>query len=437
MLNRFALFLTTAALITGGCQSLLAQDAPARKAGPERSAPLQPGTTALAEFGHWPAEAEPERVGKLVAENFAARKFNFETNPKRQHVIYPEACAWYGSLTTAKLLNDRDLQTKLIHKFDLLLTPDGANHISTNAHVDYRVFGIVPLEIFIQTGGKPPRMPGTPGAALHQPSAALSLSSTGGEGSREEAHSTSSTLSPAPIRYLEIGQALADKQWENTTRDGITREARYWVDDMYMITAVQVQAFRATGDAKYLERAALTMSAYLDKLQQTNGLFYHAPDVPFFWGRGNGWFAAGMSELLRSLPDNHPQRARILKGYRRMMASLLQYQGADGLWRQLIDHPEAWPETSGTGMFTFAMITGVENGWLDEKTYSPAARKGWLGLVSYLNPNGDIREVCEGTGKKNDLAYYLARARKAGDLHGQAPLLWCASALLRYTETHD
>ena len=64
-----------------------------------------------------------------------------------------------------------------------------------------------------------------------------------------------------------------------------------------------------------------------------------------------------------------------------MMASLLKYQGADGLWRQLIDHPESWAETSSTGMFTVAMITGVKHGWLDQKTYAPAARKAWLALV--------------------------------------------------------
>src|SRR5258707_8868253 len=148
---------------------------------------------------------------------------------------------------------------------------------------------------------------------------------------------------------------------------------------MFMITAVQVQAYRATGDNTYLDRAALEMSAYLDKLQQPNGLFYHAPDVPFYWGRGNGWVAAGMTELLRSLPKNHPRRARILAGYQQMMASLLKYQGGDGLWRQLIDHPEAWAETSSTGMFTFAMITGEKNGWLGRHTAGPAARKAWLG----------------------------------------------------------
>jgi len=232
-------------------------------------------------------------------------------------------------------------------------------------------------------------------------------------------------------KYLDLGKSMADKQWAAPTPDGLTSQTRFWIDDMYMITLVEVQAYRATGDSKYLDRAALEMSAYLDKLQQPNGLFYHAPDVPFFWGRGNGWVAAGMAELLRSLPKNHPRRAHILDGYRKMMASLLKYQGGDGMWRQLIDHPESWPETSSTGMFTFAMVTGVKNGWLDKKTYAPAARKAWLGLVTYLEPNGDIRDVCEGTGKKNDYQYYIDRKRITGDLHGEAPLLWTAFAFLR------
>jgi unsaturated rhamnogalacturonyl hydrolase len=200
---------------------------------------------------------------------------------------------------------------------------------------------------------------------------------------------------------------------------------------MFMITMVQSQAYRATGEVKYIDRAAKEMVAYLDELQQPNGLFYHAPDVPFFWGRGDGWMAAGMSELLRWLPENNPQRARIMAGYRRMMAALLKYQGEDGMWRQLIDQTESWPETSCTGMFTFALITGVKQGWLEERAYGPAARKGWLALIQYLDANADLREVCEGTNKRNDYQYYLSRKRNVGDMHGQAPVLWCASALLR------
>ena len=339
-------------------------------------------------FSNWPDGASPQVIGKRVSENFIVRPFRAQSDPTKAGagIIYPEVCAWYGALTVAQLTGDRDLQGRLLKKLDQLMSPPDSNMISREAHVDFRVFGVVPLEAFIQTKAK---------------------------------------------RYLELGIGFADLQWEDPTPDGITREARYWIDDMFMITAVQVQAYRATKDSRYIDRAALPMTAYLDRLQQPNGLFYHAPDTPFYWSRGNGWVAAGMTELLRSLPKNHPAQQRIIAGYRKMMAALLRYQAADGLWRQLIDKPEAWAETSGTGMFTFAMVTGVKNGWLEAATYGKAARAAWLRLVKNLDKDANVANVCAGTDKLNDLDYYLARPRILGDLHGQAPILWSATALMR------
>ncbi|MFO1478171.1 MAG: glycoside hydrolase family 88 protein [Verrucomicrobiota bacterium] len=336
-------------------------------------------------FSGWPEGMSPAQVGQRVATNFAQRQLGYQADPKREFIIYPEACSWYGSLEVAKLTGNSGLQAALVAKFAPLLGPD-ARHISLRAHVDDRVIGIVPLEIYLLTGN-------------HD--------------------------------CLELGLSLADKQWAQTTPDGLTSEARYWIDDMFMITAVQVQAYRATGKAEYIDRAARTMAAYLDRLQQTNGLFFHAPDSQFFWSRGNGWVAAGMTELLRSMPADHPQRERVMSGYRKMMAGLLPLQGPNGLWRQLLDHPEAWAETSGTAMFAYAMVTGVKQGWLDTATYGPAARNAWLGLVRHLDINGNVSDVCEGTNKGQSVEYYLARPRHTGDLHGQAPVLWTAAALMR------
>ena len=339
-------------------------------------------------FSNWPEGKSPAVVGKRVAENFLPRKFRFETDPAKASlgVIYPEVITWYGALTVADLTKDTALRDTLVRKFEPFLTEPGSKHINPSAHVDYRVFGTLPLEIYLQT--------------------------------KDE-------------RCLKVGLGLADAQWEKTTPDGITAEARYWIDDMYMIPAVQVQAFRATKDAKYLDRAALAMCAYFDRLQKDNGLFFHGENSAFFWGRGNGWMAAGSAELLRSLPENHPKRERILAGYRKMMAGLLATQSESGLWLQLLDKPQSWPETSGSAMFAFGMVTGVKNGWLDGKTYGPAARKAWLGLVDLLDENANLREVCIGTNKGFDEPFYLARPRTAGDLHGQAPMLWTASALMR------
>ncbi len=333
-------------------------------------------------FSNWPAGLSPQEVGPLLARHFVSSPHQYT---KTLH--YSETVSWYGALEVAQLTHDQQLTDDLAKRFQPLM-PGGSDpaRVPSSGHVDNSVFGAAPLELYIIT--KKPE-------------------------------------------YLAFGQGFADRQWANPDAAGLSGETRFWIDDMYMLTILQLQAFRATGDHKYLDRAATEMVAYLDKLQQPNGLFFHAPDVPFFWGRGDGWMAAGMSEVLRSLPENHPQRPRILAGYRSMMAALLKYQGKDGAWRELIDKEEAWPESSSTGMFTFALISGVRNGWLDAATYGPAARRGWIALVGYIDQNADVTQVCEGTGKKNDYEYYLLRKRRTGDFHGQAPVMWAAAALLR------
>lgn len=144
--------------------------------------------------------------------------------------------------------------------------------------------------------------------------------------------------------------------------------------------------------------------------------------------------AAGMTELLRVLPKNNPDRTRIMQGYKSMMASLLQFQAEDGMWRQLVNDSASWKETSSTGMFAFAMITGVKNSWLDKKKYGNAARKAWLALTGYINDKAELTDICEGTGTGDNRQYYLDRKRLTGDFHGQAPVLWCATALLRQNE---
>lgn len=352
-----------------------------------------------ADLTSFPAGASPLGIGKWLAYHFVATPHpNFFRPEPPKYITYPETCTWYGALTFARESGDGKLREQLVKRFDPLFGEQDTL-IPEPVHVDLTVFGAVPLELFMQT---------------------------------------------RDTRYLEIGLKIADNQWAKPIMSnpvgpgsyeyynkGLSPQTRMWIDDMFMITVVQAQAYRATGDRAYIARAAREMVVYLDSLQKPNGLFYHAPDAPFFWGRGNGWMAAGMSELLRSLPLDNPDRPRIMKGYKLMMESLAKYQAADGMWRQLIDDPGSWPEMSCTGMFTFAMITGVKNGWLDKATYGPVARKGWLALITYINENGDTREVCEGTNKKNDRQYYLDRKRNIGDMHGQAPVLWCATALLR------
>jgi unsaturated rhamnogalacturonyl hydrolase len=340
----------------------------------------------------WSAGKSPAELARRVTRNYLGRPLSLTTP-----MHYAEACTWYGALTVARLAGDGAARAALEARFAPLASGAAAAAIPARPHVDDRVFGIVPLAI---------------------------------------------------PRYAPLGRELADAQWRSTTADGITTEARYWVDDMYMITALQVQAYRATGDATYLDRAARTMAAYLDRLQQPNGLFFHTMTSPLHWGRGNGWVAAGMTELLRALPAGHAARGRVLAGFTRMMAALRAYQAPGGTWNQLIDDASAanWAELSATGMFTFAMVTGVRRGWLPAETYAPVARAAWLALCERVDADGNVADVCPGTGeaatsgagaeRAAQVRYYLDRPRIAGDFHGQAPLLWSAAALMDRESPH-
>jgi unsaturated rhamnogalacturonyl hydrolase len=329
-------------------------------------------------FSNWPENADPQKVGDALATHFVQ-------SPHLSTIVYPEVCAWYGALRFAESSGNKALQSQLQDRYQKLLTPENKSLIPDREHVDYEIYGVIPLQTSIET---------------------------------EDAATCSA------------GLRFADRQWSKPQPDGLSGETRYWIDDMYMITILQLEAYRATHDPKYLDRAAREMVAYLRKLQQPGGLFFHAEDVPFYWGRGNGWVAAGMTEMLLSLPPNHPLRAEILASYSKMMAELAKDQNADGMWRQLIDHPEAWEESSSTGMFTFAMVEGVRHGWLAEEIYGPVARRAWIALSGFVDQNSDVTNVCAGTNKQNSYDYYLARPRRTGDFHGQAPALWAARALL-------
>ncbi len=347
----------------------------------------------------WPEGSSPTEIGLHLAERYLATPHtmygNITSIELPNHVTYPDACTWLGSLWFAQAAGNAGLTGRLEARFTPLFEAE-KHLLPVPNHVDNNVFGSVPLELYLQTGSK---------------------------------------------EYLDLGLFYADTQWTlpdsaNAEQQayagrGFTWQTRIWIDDMFMITAVQAQAYRATGDTKYIDRAVREMVLYLDTIQLDNGLFYHSPEAHFSWGRGNGWMAAGMAEILRAMPADHPQRPRIMAGYEKMMSALLQHQADDGMWRQVIDDPEFWKETSSTAMFTYAMITGVRNGWLDEETYGAAARKAWLTLVTYINDDGNLTEVCEGTGTSSDRNHYVNRRRITGDLHGQAPVLWCTAALLR------
>jgi len=331
----------------------------------------------------WKERQSPETVGRMIIDDLFTRvDLMMYISEQCTGVHYAEACVGFGAARYAGLMNDSSTIAKLSKRY-MKVIDDGI--VNTANHVDVNVYGILSLELYLQTKEK---------------------------------------------KFFDQGINLADIQWGNPLPNGLTNQTRYWIDDVWMIGSLQVQAYRGTGREVYLDRAALEIDSYLRKLQQPNGLFYHGERAPFFWGRGNGWVAAGLAELLSELPESNPHYSSITEGYRRMMNALLHYQSKDSMWRQLIDKDDSWEETSSTAMLGYAMSVGIKKGILSDPKFATAYQKAWLSIVKYVNGEGKVTDVCVGTGQSNDIDFYLNRPRATGDLHGQAPVLWFAYSLL-------
>ncbi len=321
------------------------------------------------------------------------------------YIHYSVVSLWANALMCARQMGDTNLTTRLVAAFEPYLN-EKTDRLKDWRHVDMAIVGALALEVAIQTGD---------------------------------------------ARARKVGLEYADRQWEEPLagqdfvellydpipleerrmrwKQGYSAQTRLWIDDMYMITFLQTQAYRLTKDVKYLDRAAKEMCLYLERLQRPDGLFNHSPETPFVWGRGAGWMAGAMALNLKYLPKDSPYYAPIRAGYVKMMTALLKYQRANGLWGQLVDDDESYDETSGSAMFAFAFVEGVKAGVLGAE-YRAAAERAFVALTQKLDAKGDLANVCVGTGKRNDRTWYLTRPAVAGDPHGQAPLMWLCGALL-------
>jgi rhamnogalacturonyl hydrolase YesR len=344
--------------------------------------------TSLLDF---PPHAAPELVCELVIDNLFTRDYMMRADGSGIH--YAELLTAEGAITFATVTQDRGLYSRLEKRYSCFMEP-GCSLIKPNGGGNQ--VALVVLAMYLQN--------------------------------KEQ-------------KYLDRVYSLLQQQrdkWNNADPNtGLPSNMRYWSDDVYFFSAIESRIFSINGEKNSINRVAKKMEAYLDTLQLPNGLIKHTKNVPFVWGRGDGWIAAGLADALQAMPLDHPERQTLMESYLHLMKGLLPYQSSGGLWRQLIDDPKAWEETSGSAMFTYAMVTGIRLGWLNTEIYGPVVKKAWLALVERLNSDGELEDVCIGTNEKQSAQEYLDRPGRAGDHHGQGPLLWTANALLLYKQSRE
>ena len=103
-------------------------------------------------FSNWPPGVAPKEVGKRVAEHFVTSPHQYISLANSTFIHHSEVVTWYGSLTFATLTHDDALRAELIKRFEPLM-PGGTEEklIPKRHHVDDSIFGVVPLEIGLET----------------------------------------------------------------------------------------------------------------------------------------------------------------------------------------------------------------------------------------------------------------------------------------------
>jgi len=216
-----------------------------------------------------------------------------------------------------------------------------------------------------------------------------------------------------------------------------------WVDDLYMSVPFLAQMGRLTKDRVWFDDAARQLIQASARLQdKTTGLYDHAwfedtPNDPrFYWGRGGGWAVMAAAELLSELPEDHPDRPRVLEIYRRAVQAVAPLQSGTGMWHQLLDKTDSFLETSATAMFTFAIARGVNRGWL-MPTYAPVAQTGWQALATRIRGDGRIEGIVVSTTAAYDSVYYYNRPTELGAMQGYGPVLMAGAEVITMLRSFD
>lgn len=119
-----------------------------------------------------------------------------------------------------------------------------------------------------------------------------------------------------------------------------------------------------------------------------------------------------------------------------MAEAIVQSQQPEGYWTRSILDPEhaPGPETSGTAFFTYGLLWGINNGYLDKDKYLPTAAKGYNYLTTVaLQPNGKVGYV-QPIGERAIPGQVVDVNSTTG--FGVGAFLLATSEMYRYVEKH-
>lgn len=246
---------------------------------------------------------------------------------------------------------------------------------------------------------------------------------------------------PEYLEYLKkAAQFIAEKELRLPDRTIVRNRPRkftLWADDLYMSVPFLARMAVITGDTKYFDDAILLVKNFNKYLYNpANGLVYHCwysdnhQNGVAHWGRCNGWVMMAQVELIDLLPENHPERKNLIELLENQITGIARFQDYSGLWHQLIDKPDSYLESSASAMFVYGVAKAVNRGWISN-TYAQIAVNGWNGLEQKIQPDGQVQDICIGTGIEDNIRFYYNRPTLLNDIHGLGAVLLAGTEMIK------
>ena len=258
-------------------------------------------------------------------------------------------------------------------------------------------------------------------------------------------------------KYKKAAETLREqlRKQPRTSDGGFWHKKIYpnqmWLDGLFMAEPFYAQYASMFNEKEAFDDIAkqfLLIEKHTKDLK--TGLYYHGWDEskiqkwadpvngnsPCFWGRSIGWYMMALVDVLDYFPRDHPQRNELLRIFRELSASLINYRDpGTKLWFQVVDKGSMegnYIETSGSLMFIYAYAKGVNKGYL-KNNYLQLAEVSFISLqnkfITHKNGSFNLTNVCAGAGlggtpyRDGSYNYYIHESTRLNDFKGYGPLL--------------
>lgn len=233
-----------------------------------------------------------------------------------------------------------------------------------------------------------------------------------------------------------------------------SRSGEMWVDGVFMGGMFTLAYAKYIGQS---ERCFNELIHQLDSIygccHKAGGLLYHAwsedPATPWadpktgcstdVWSEGLGWYAMILTEAVRQMPENHPDRSRLIARLEEFLDTLTTVRSDEGLWYQVVDKPDGkdnWTDTSGSAMFTYAFAEGAKLIPEKKEAYLEVANRALDSIRKFRaveNEQGlvDIYQACDGLCVQMRYEHYVYYRQKVNAKEAVAAVLWASEVLER------